>query len=63
MDWCSDEPRISASERDPARRDQLGTQGRPLVVEYRCRTRMRDKDFGQLIASHGGRHDAGIDGC
>src|SRR5208337_277098 len=42
MDWCSDEPRISASERDPAWRDQPGPRGRPLVVEYRRSTLLRD---------------------
>src|SRR5271157_2899006 len=62
MDWWSDEPRISASERDPARRDQPGTKGRPLAVEYRCSTLLRDNDLGQPVGSHGGRHDAGIDG-
>src|SRR5271157_6568524 len=62
MDGRSDEPRISASERDPARRDQPGTQGRPLVVEYRCSTLLRDNDLGQPVGSHGGRRHAGIDG-
>src|SRR5271157_2672290 len=63
MDGRSDEPRISASERDPARRDQPGTQGRPLVVEYRCSNLLRDNDLGQPVGSHGGRRHASIGGC
>src|SRR5271157_439924 len=63
MDGRSDQPRISASERDPVRRDQPGTQGRPLVVEYRCSTLLRDNDLGQPVGSHGGRRHASIGGC